>query len=74
MKVKVGTPVVLTPQLLDCLAVAEPREEQRELKMQAASLELTLTEESAPTLLALVSCRPLALVMEEELVAELEPD
>ena len=74
MKVKVRTPVVLAPQLLDCLAMAEPREEQRELKMQAASPELALTEESAPTCLALVSWRPLALAVEEELVAELVPD
>ena len=45
MKVKERTPVVLAPQLLDCLAVAEPRKEQREAKIRAASLELALTEE-----------------------------
>ena len=74
MKVKVRTPVVLAPQLLDYLAVAEPREEQLELKMQAASLELALTVESGPVFLALVSWRPLALAVEEELVAELVPN
>ena len=51
---------------LDCLAMEEVEEEQ------AASLQLDLTQILSPNFLALVTCGPLALAVEEELVAELD--
>ena len=66
MQARVRTPGALSRGHLDCLAMEEVEEEQ------AASLQLDLTQIWSPNFLALVTCGPLALAVEEELVAELD--
>ena len=72
MKERVRTPGALSRGHLDCLAMEEVEEEQQDEKVQAASLQLDLTLICSPNFLAMVTCGPLALAVEEELVAELD--
>ena len=72
MKERVRTPGALSRGHLDCLAMEEVEEEQQDEEEQAASLQLDLTQICSPNFLAMVTCGPLALAVEEELVAELD--